>query len=122
MRILDDGGFAPKTDQRSRNRVKLSWTVHFFCNGGDPLEGRTHNVSCEGFLCAVPQGLRTGESIHCTIVIPTFNSECHGTSIALNCRAKVVRMECLETGAYNVACHIEAYDVIRQDVRATAIQ
>lgn len=119
MKIMDVA-FAPDADRRRRVRVALSWIVYFFREGARPVEGWTKNVSCSGFFCFVPEPFNPGESIQCTIVVPSFNNERQNSSVALNCRAKVIRSERQDSGAYGLGCHIEVYEVVRHHTAGTS--
>lgn len=111
MRIAD--GNVPDIDRRGRARLPLCWTVYLIRSIDiEPVEGKTKNISSDGFYCFAPEPFVVGESIRCIINIPAFDVEQPDNVVSLECRAKVVRVEPVGIGKYGVACHIEDYRVV----------
>lgn len=118
MRYMD-GGYTSATDRRRRPRLPLAWSVHLLrSTGAHHLETKTKNVSSEGFYCSVHEPFVTGESIRCTVFIPTRNTEHPEECIFLECQAKVVRVDAMAPNQYGVACHIENYKMVTRPGRA----
>jgi hypothetical protein len=112
MRTID-GGYAPDTDRRRKVRVPLSLTVYLFTGTtAEPLEGRTKNVSSDGFYCYVNQAVAIGEGIRVIMMIPAYHPTDRDYSMSLEYHARVVRVDALEARRYGIACHIESYRVL----------
>jgi hypothetical protein len=112
MRIVDPP-LSSVPDRRRRVRLKLSWTVYVWTDRHTkPIEGRTRDVSSEGFYCFVSAPIQAGEDVAYTIMMPTFNADGGSEFICLEGHGKVVRLESLPAGTYGIACHIRDYNVL----------
>jgi hypothetical protein len=119
MRI-SDSNVSYATDRRRHARLPLAWTVYLMRPASvEVVEGKTKNVSCDGFYCLVHEPFAAGESIRCVIMIPAFDGQQPQSMISLECRARVVRVEPVAAGN-GVACHIDDYKValISPDARS----
>ena len=102
------------SERRTRVRFAVSWVLYVVRHGSDhPIESRTKNFSCNGFYCVLRQPLMPSETVHCTIIIPTFDANHAQDVVSLECRATVLRVESLNDDNYGVACRIDDYSVVR---------
>jgi hypothetical protein len=81
-------------------------------NGARPLDSNTKNVSSDGFYCVVREPFTAGEQIRCILALPAFDPARQDDLIALDCLARVVRVELLGSAEYGIACAIEQYQVM----------
>ena len=119
MRI-SDSNLSYATDRRKHPRLPLAWTVYLMRPASvEIIEGKTKNVSCDGFYCLVHEPFAAGESIRCIIMIPAFDGQQPERMMSLECQARVVRVEPTSIGN-GVACHISDYKIvlISPDVRS----
>lgn len=99
-------------NRRKRDRVALSLTMHVLRAGSTCLlVTKTTNISSEGFYCIVPEPLNIGEIIHAVIRVSAVEIRFVTRLVALDCVARVLRVEPKEGGRYGLACHIEEYSV-----------
>lgn len=105
MKVPDIG--IHNADRRRRTRLALSLTVYLTRPGrSQPLSAKTKNISSEGFYCVVEEPFVLGESVHCTIIVPTFDPRVPDKMMGLDCQTEVVRIEFVGTAMYGVAFHI----------------
>lgn len=112
---IAEAGLAPMTDRRRRARVALSLPVRVFRGDGTPLDSRTTNVSSEGFYCTLDAPLTVGERIRCVLSLPSLDPVYCDRSLALDCRARIVRIELLGPCSYGLGFLIEHYQVVHGD-------
>jgi hypothetical protein len=111
--VMGSVGFSPLAltrtpERRARARNKVHWQVSFLKKGiASNFVTTTQNLSSEGFYCFSPFALRPGDITFCIVEVPAlWNS----TTLALECRAKVIRVEPPnEAGFFGVGCEIEDY-------------
>src|ERR1035438_919750 len=106
-----NGGMAYRSERRKRVRTKVHWAILLFQNlSCEAVETVTRDLSSSGFYCLSRIPFPCGEVLTCSLQVPThepFNNE--GT-LALECRAKVVRSEPgAANGLCGIACQIEDY-------------
>lgn len=100
--------FKGTPERRARARNKVHWQVSFLKGGAASNFVTTiKNLSSEGFYCFSPFALRPGDITFCIVEVPAlWNS----TTLVLECRAKVIRIEPPnEAGFFGVGCEIEDY-------------
>jgi hypothetical protein len=104
-----NGATAYRSERRKRARTKVHWTLLLF-QDHEAVETVTQDLSSNGFYCLSRIPFRSGEVLICLLRVPThepFNNE--GT-LALECRAKVMRSEPgAADGLCGIACQIEDY-------------
>jgi hypothetical protein len=104
----------PGTERRTRTRHAVSWVLYLKRNHSDhPIESRTQNFHCRGFYCYTRESFTPGESIGCTIVVPTFDTNLPRSIVLLECQATVLRVEALDPHTYGIGCRIDDYTVVR---------
>jgi hypothetical protein len=75
------------------------------------VEGRTENLSSQGFYCIAKEPFVVGERLECEVEFPPqWGSTDAETAVFLHCVAHVVRVEAnhLQDG-FGIACRIEEY-------------
>jgi hypothetical protein len=101
-------------ERRTRARHAVSWMIYLKRSHGDhPAESRTNNFTCRGFYCYTREAFVPGESIRCTIVVPTFDSDLPHNVVSLECQATVLRVDALDPHTYGIGCRIDDYTVVR---------
>lgn len=106
----NDSVCAESTERRQRRRTPVRWPLRLLKETGlPPVETFTENLSSAGFYCLSPVPLTPGETVHCTLRIPTYDPHDQGRRIELECAALVVRAEAAGDDFYGVACHIAEY-------------
>lgn len=109
---LHDGAFQP--DRRKRTRTRVHWPVRLRKEGAwKTIETVTHNLSSSGFYCMSAMPLTPGESLSCTLSVPAYDPKLEERTIALECRALVMRAEAAADGSFGIACRIEEYHLVR---------
>jgi hypothetical protein len=104
------------TERRKRTRLALRWEVRILVPKFDlDLRGVTSNVSSEGFYCVLPKPLPPGEMVACDIAIPAPSAP--GEQHSLHCRCTVVRTESIGEESFGVACAIDEYTVLPNQIR-----
>lgn len=104
----------PDSDRRKRVRMPLTWTIYLLrSTDTHPLEGKTKNISSDGFYCSVGEPFVVGESVRCTLFIPACDLERKDHFLFLECRATVLRVEFIAAENYGVACRIDDYKVVK---------
>ena len=110
MRI-SDSNVSYATDRRRHVRVPLAWTVYLMRPASVQItEGKTKNISCDGFYCYVHEPFAVGESIRCVIITPAFDAEQPEKVLWLECHGHVVRVEPASAGN-GIACKIDDYKI-----------
>lgn len=98
-------------EKRKRVRTTVHWPVLFFRNhSADGIESTTLNLSSTGFYCLSGMLFAAGESLFCTLRVPSYDPAGNERIWILECRVRVKRAEpvALE-GVFGVACEIEDY-------------
>jgi hypothetical protein len=104
-------GRAGRLDRRKRLRTKVHWPIVLFQeHTGETVETVTRNLSSSGFYCLSRVRFACGEVLICSLQIPTHERSGNGETLALECRATVVRSEPAAGDRYcGIACQIEDY-------------
>jgi hypothetical protein len=111
MRI-PDSNVSYAIDRRRHARLPLAWTVYLIRPASvEIVEGKTKNVSCDGFYCFVHEPFAAGESIRCVILIPAFDTQQPERMLSLECQARVLRVDPVPTGN-GIACRIDDYRIV----------
>jgi hypothetical protein len=119
MRITD-GSYVLTAERRGRMRLAVSWTIYLLrSTDAYPLESKTINVSCSGFYCFAPEAFAIGESVRCTMMIPSFGIHRREDHLTLECQANVLRLDRLDGGQYGLGCRIDDYTVVLPMARNT---
>jgi PilZ domain-containing protein len=106
--VCAESEFRP--ERRQRRRTPIRWPLRLLRDDGLPaIETFTQNLSSSGFYCLSPVPLIAGETLQCTLHVPTYDPHDQGRQIGLECAALVVRAEATADNLYGVACHIEDY-------------
>lgn len=104
---------AHASERRKRSRIGVHWPVLLFRNSAPEAVGTvTTDLSSSGFHCSTQIRFEPGESLRCTIKIPSHDPNGKHLERNLDCSVRVVRVERKALGAdYGVACHIDDYHV-----------
>jgi PilZ domain-containing protein len=105
----DNPALSPRPERRKRERTMVHWPVRLFRNGGqDAVDTITRNLSSEGFYCFSSTAFVPGESIHCTLRLPSHDTT--GRTLALHCRVHILRVEAVNReDTFGIACRIDDY-------------
>ena len=96
---------------RKRKRVSVHWPVRLWRHQETaPVESTTENLSSEGLYCITKERFRTGERLHCEIIIPEENFGSPEPFLRLQCHITVKRVEHVHRG-FGLGCHIEDYSL-----------
>ena len=76
------------------------------------MQSVTQNLSSSGFYCLSRTPLTPGESLLCTLTMPTYDPKSRERTISLECRASVMRAEATAEGLFGIACRIEDYHLV----------
>jgi hypothetical protein len=98
-------------DRRKRTRVAVHWPVRLIRQPrAQPVETTTENLSSEGFYCITKEPFQSGERLQCEILIPGEGLGSSESSVRLQCKVTVRRVENLGViSAFGLGCHIEDY-------------
>jgi len=111
-----ESAFRP--ERRTRARTHLRCPVLLLPGGGaKAIETVTQNLSSSGFYCLSPLPLTPGDSLFCTLRMPTYDPRGEEHMLALECRVRVMRAGADAEGAYGIACRIEDYRLVTSDIR-----
>lgn len=110
-------------DRRRRPRLLLTWTI-YLTSSSDPnrIEGRTKDLSSDGFYCFVPECFAVGNEVSYTLVVPAGIAALQKSLVILDGRAEIVRIEPVESGVYGVACRVRDYKVLSGSPRSQSEQ
>jgi hypothetical protein len=96
-------------DRRRRERLALQCRVSLNRNGRDHApQGKTLNLSSQGFYWISDVAFAPGEKLHCWIWMPATGFRFRDARVCLECEAQVVRMEETLIG-FGMGCRIEKY-------------
>src|SRR4051812_12744866 len=86
---------AQAQERRKRVRTTVHWPILFFRNhvGDSSVESTTQNLSSTGFFCFSHTQFEVGESLFCTIRVPSHDPESKTRLWLLECRVRVIRAE-----------------------------
>ena len=101
------------SERRKRTRVRVHWPVLLFRAAvPEAVDSVTTDLSSSGFHCSTGVPFEPGESLRCTIKIPSHDPNGKHLERNLECCVRVVRVERRASGAeYGVACHIDEYRI-----------
>jgi hypothetical protein len=80
---------------------------------GPEIETVTQNLSSAGFYCLSPARLTPGQTITCTLRVPTYDLTSQAPYIPVVCRAHVIRVQLDVEGSFGIACRISDYHLLR---------
>jgi hypothetical protein len=105
-----NGGTAYGSERRKRVRTKVHWAILLFQEPCEAVETVTQDLSSSGFYCLSRIPFTCGQMLICSLRIPTYEPFNNDGTLALECRAKVVRSEPgVANGFCGIACQIEDY-------------
>lgn len=110
------------SERRRQNRVNVHWPVQLSRDESDiPIETLTENVSSQGFYCETEQVFSPGESLRCTLRVPTWVPVEPRQMLILKCRVKVQWVCVIDSKKqFGVGCRIEDYSVVSQSTSGAA--
>jgi hypothetical protein len=112
MRVLEGPISSPTQDRRKRIRLKLSWSVLLRSSSSDKFaEGRTKDVSSDGFYCVVSEPIEVASEVLFTILVPIYDGDRRPDVMRLEGQARVLRFDALGNDLYGIACQIRDYRV-----------
>jgi len=105
------GGAAYRSERRKRARTKVHWAILLFQEqSSEAIETVTRDLSSSGFYCLSRVPFTCDEVLICSLQVPTYEPFNNAGTLALECRARVVRSEPGEdNGLCGIACQIEDY-------------
>lgn len=105
-------------ERRRRARAQVHWPLSFSRAGStDLVRTITQDLSSHGFYCVANAGFVPGETVECTLVIPTHHPNGGKPALPVRCRVRVVRVEMLGEGGFcGVGCEIEDYRFVNSAV------
>jgi len=108
---LSEGTTAYRSERRKRARTKVHWSILLFPDQScEAVETVTRDLSSSGFYCLTRIPFTCGEVLFCSLQVPTYEPFNSARTLALECRARVVRSEPGEAnGLCGIACQIEDY-------------
>jgi len=106
-----NGSNAYRSERRKRVRTSVHWAICLFQSGsGEAVETITRDLSSNGFYCLSSVPFECGDVLICSLQIPTHEWRHDEGTLALECKAKVVRSEpAMGEGLCGIACQIEDY-------------
>jgi len=106
-------------ERRKRARTRLHWTVLLFrSDAADAIETITRDLSSGGFYCLSKVPVTPGETLICTLKVPTHDPNGKHLERNLECKVRVMRVEPQEDeGVFGVACRIEDYHFAHMQAR-----
>lgn len=101
-------------ERRKRVRTTVHWPILIFRSDAvEGIESTTLNLSSTGFFCVSRMHFAVGESLFCTLRVPSHDPEDKRRLWILECRARVKRAESsLGDGLYGVGCEFEDYRLL----------
>jgi hypothetical protein len=105
------GGIAYQSERRKRARTKVHWAILLFQgHSSEAVHTVTRDLSSNGFYCLSRIPFKCGEVLICSLQVPTYEPFNNAGTLALECRARVMRREPAEAdGLCGIACQIEDY-------------
>jgi hypothetical protein len=106
-----NGSAAHPFERRKRVRTNVHWTLLLFQDeSSEAVETTTRDLSSSGFYCLSSIAFACGKVLNCSLQIPTHEPWNDDGTLALECKAKVVRSEPgAANGLCGIACQIEDY-------------
>ena len=103
-----------RMERRGRVRTKLHWPVLLFrSDAPEAIETTTENLSSSGFYCLAQTRLAVGETLICSIKVPTHDTSGKHCERNLECKIRVMRTESRADGVYGIACRIDDYQFLQ---------
>jgi len=101
-------------ERRKRVRTTVHWPVVIFrSDSAEGIESTTLNLSSTGFFCLSQLSFDPGESLFCTLRVPSHDPEGRERLWILECRVRVRRAEpAASDGLYGLACEMEDYRLL----------
>ena len=98
-------------DRRKRVRMQVHWPLLFSRPGTTEMVTTvTRDLSSDGFYCLADTTFLPGDTVECTLGVPTRHPRHGDRVLAVQCRVRVIRVEALqEFGRFGVGCRIEDY-------------
>jgi hypothetical protein len=105
------GAAAYQSERRKRARTNVHWAILLFQDqSSEAVETVTRDLSSNGFYCLSRIPFRCGEVLTCCMQVPTHEPFNNAGTLALECRARVVRRDPGKAdGLCGIACQIEDY-------------
>ena len=101
------------SERRRRTRLRVHWLLRLHkANATEAVETVTHDLSSDGFYCLAKTSFVPGESLTCTLGVPTRHPNGAARLVSVECRARIVRVEAAPGGLFGVACRIEEYRLL----------
>jgi hypothetical protein len=103
--------YTSRSERRKRTRTSVHWAILLFpAQSSEAVETVTRDLSSSGFYCLSHIAFTCGEVLFCSLQVPTYEPFNSAGTLALECRARVVRSEPGEgNGLCGIACQIEDY-------------
>ena len=103
-------------ERRKHFRAQVHWPVVFTGSAAeDSVRTVTKDLSNKGFYCIANAHFSLGETVECTLIVPTRNPSERQPVLPLACKVRVVRMEKIAEGAlYGFGFQIEDYRLSAQ--------
>ena len=111
---MESSAVAP-AERRKRVRTTVHWPVLLFPNelSTEGVESITVNLSSEGFYCLSRRLFTAGQTLFCTLRVPSHFAGGQDRAWILECRVCVKRSEPSDTeGMFGLACEIVDYRFI----------
>jgi hypothetical protein len=101
-------------ERRKRVRTTVHWPLLIFrSDAAEGIESTTLNLSSTGFFCLSRMSFDPGESLFCTLRVPSHDPEGRERLWILECRVRVRRAEpAAGDGLFGVACELEDYRLL----------
>lgn len=100
-------------ERRSRARTEVHWPILLLREKGpNTIETVTENLSSMGFYCFSTVPVMPGESLRCSLQVPSHDPKGGERNITLECHVQVLRSERTANGSFGIACRIEDYRMI----------
>jgi hypothetical protein len=98
-------------ERRKCARTRLHWPVLLFLSdAADAIQTFTRDLSSGGFYCMSTVPVTPGETLICTLRVPTYDPDGKHLERSLECKVRIMRVEPQDDSAvFGVACRIEDY-------------
>ncbi len=101
------------SERRRRVRMRVHWPLHLHRRStAETVETVTHDLSSDGFYCLAKTNFAPGETLVCTLGVPTHHPNGTNRMVSVECRIRVVRVEAAQEGLFGVGCRIEEYRLL----------
>ena len=107
-----ESSFRP--ERRGRARTQVHWPVLLLPHcGSGAIETVTQNLSSNGFYSYSPEPLQAGQTLLCTLKVPSHDPKGEERALALECTVTVLRAEAVSKNLFGIAFQIVDYHLIR---------